>query len=578
MTTLKLRGRFTVWFLLAACGSRVFAQTPARDNRGDRGPVVLRTTTRLVQINVIVHDKKGKPVEGLKQEDFTILDQGKEQKVSTFSAISAALADTSSIPPLPPNVFSNRGGTSAANPGSVTVILFDALNTPIQDQQLARFHMLKILRQLHPQDHVAIYVLTTQLITLNEFTQDATSLLQAIQKFGGSSSALEEAANRAAAPVQQTIVVTQTPEADLMSSHIRDFLTQSDGVISDFANINRAETTTNAIAAIANHVARIPGRKSLVWISASFPINIGFDGQTLSTPRREQRSFTEELEHAARALNQANMAIYPVDPRGLMTSPGYDVTNGALPNPQHSTAGLSPDQGNFDTMLLLADRTGGRAFYNTNDIEGSVQKAISDGQYTYTLGFYPSHGKWDGRFHELKVHVNEKGLTLRHRKGYFALPEPPSGAEENKATLEAAIASPVEWTNLNVAAAVKDYETTSHALSLQVALDTHELNITSKDGRWSDTILVLFEQHGAGDKLITSDKEKFDLNLLSETYQKLMIIGTKFSGQILLAPDVVNVRVIVQDSGSGSVGTITIPIKQYLATLLPPSGISLAPQ
>jgi len=552
-------------FLLASPSLPLCAQTPTPATPSNQSRVTLRTTTRLVQINVIVHDKKGKPVEGLNKGDFTILDQGKEQQIAAFSANSAVPRGAISNPSLPPNVFSNRGDSGAANPGSVAVILFDALNTAIQDQFYARQQVLKFLRQLQPQDHVAIYVLTTKIIVLNEFTQDATSLLQAIQKFGGYSSAPQDAANPNPIPADQGLFAVKSPEADATASRLQDFLNAANGKISDFANINRAETTTSAIEAIANHVARIPGRKSLVWVSASFPISIGFGGDTLSVPGREQRTFTEELEHAARALNQANMAIYPVDARGLMAPSHFSAANSIRFDSRAPARDLGSDQGTFDTMILLADRTGGRAFYNTNDIEGAVQGAIADGQYTYTLGFYPTHGKWDGRFHELRIHVNGEGLALRHRKGYFALPDPPPGPEENKAALDAAIGSPVEWTNLNLEVALKAFNPASRTVDVQVGLDTHELSLESKDGRWNDTIYVLFTQLGAGDKIITSEKETFGMNLKPETYDRLMKIGTKFSGQLVLSPEVVSLRVIAQDTGSGSIGTLTIPIKKHLA-------------
>jgi VWFA-related protein len=556
--------------LLASSCLPLCAQAPAQEPPANQSPITLRTTTRLVQINVIVHNKKGEPVEGLNKEDFTILDQGKEQQIAAFSANSAVPRGATTNPSLPPNVFSNRGGSGAANPGSVTVILFDALNTAIQDQFYARQQVLKFLRQLQPQDHVAIYVLTTKIIVLNEFTQDATSLLQAIQKFGGYSSAQQDAANPNPNRASQSIFTVKTPEADAMASRLQDFLNAADGKISDLANINRAETTTNAIETIANHVARIPGRKNLVWVSASFPISIGFDGTAPSPPGREQRIFTEEIEHATRALNQANMAIYPVDARGLMGLSQFDASNGRPFDTRHPSTSLGPDQNNFSTMILLADRTGGKAAYNTNDIEGAVQHAIADGQYTYTLGFYPAHGKWDGQFHELKIHVNQKGLTLRHRKGYFALPDPPPGPDENKAALAAAIGSPVEWTNLNLEVALKAFDLAAHTVDVQVALDTRELSLVSKDGRWNATVYVLFGQLGAGDKVITSEKETFGMNVKPETYDRLMKTGTKFSGRLVLSPEVVNLRVIAQDTGSGSIGTLTIPIKRYLAAAASP--------
>jgi VWFA-related protein len=565
-----------LWLLLAAGAGSGFAQTSAPASPSPQAPTVLRSTTRLVQINVIVHNKKGEPVEGLRKEDFAIQDQGQEQQVATFFAIAATPREPSAIPALPPNVFTNRTDQTGGTPGSVTVILFDALNTAIQDQFYARQQVVKFLRQLQPQDHVAIYVLTTKIVVLNEFTQDSRSLLQAIELLGGYSSAPLDAATPKAD--NQSIFAVKTPETDTMASKLKDFLDAADGKISDFANINRAETTTSAIEAIANHVARIPGRKSLVWVSGSFPMTIGFDGETLSQPGREQRSFREELEHAARALNQANMAIYPVDARGLMTLSQFSASNSARFDPRFAPRGMAPYQNDFDTMIVLADRTGGKASYNTNDIEGAVQRAIADGQFTYTLGFYPTHDKWDGKFHELKVHVNEKGLTLRYRKGYFASADPPNGPAEIQAALDAAIGSPVEWTNLDVEVTVKAFDVSTRTVELQVAMDTHELLFDSQDGRWNGKLYVFFGQLGAGNKIITSEKETFGMKLKQETYEKLMKIGTKFTGKLVLSPEVEDLRVIVQDASSGSIGTLTIPIKKLLLANNVPGGNPTAAQ
>jgi hypothetical protein len=365
---------------------------------------------------------------------------------------------------------------------------------------------------------------------------------------------------------------------------LKAFLDGASGRFSDFANINRAETTVSAIEGIANHVAYVPGRKSLVWVSGSFPITIGYDADSLFDIGREHRSFGDALEHAARALNQANMAIYPVDARGLMGPALYSPSNargfnpGVSPRTSPPIRNLGPDQRNFDTMLMLADRTGGKAFYNTNDIEGAVQHALADGQFTYTLGFYPSHGRWDGKFHELKVRVNQKGLTLRHRKGYFAAPDPPIGVSENKAALDAAVWSPVEWTNLDLQVTLKAFQSSSRTIELQVGLDTRELLLEPKDGRWNGKVFVLLSQLGEGNERISGEQETFDLNLKPDTYEKFLKMGTKFTGQLALSPDIVNLRVIAQDASSGSIGTLTIPIKKILSASSAPGANQPATQ
>jgi VWFA-related protein len=191
----KPLARSLLWYVLAHSATSLFAQAQAPQPATAQAPAVIRSTTRLVQLNVIVHNKKGVPVQGLKKEDFTILDQGQEQPLAFFSADAAGPRNSLSSATLPPNVFSNRSDQSGQTPGSVTVILFDALNTEFLDQVHARQQVIKFLRQLQPQDHVAIYLLTTQLTVLNEFTQDASSLLRAIERFGGYTSATLNASN-----------------------------------------------------------------------------------------------------------------------------------------------------------------------------------------------------------------------------------------------------------------------------------------------------------------------------------------------------------------------------------------------
>ncbi|GAC1617917.1 MAG: hypothetical protein PVS2B2_02130 [Candidatus Acidiferrum sp.] len=518
-----------------------------------------------MQINVVVQNKKGQPYEGLKKEDFTILDQGQSQQVAVFSANTAVAPNSSAFPPLPPNVFSNRNEQGEKPPGSVTVILFDALNTSFLDQAYARQQVVKFLRQLQPQDHVAIYLLTSQLTVLNEFTQDASSLLRAIERFGGYTSVQLDASTPEAS--NHGAFEPKGSSADLIASQLSAFLDGASGKFSDFANINRIELTTSALEAIANHLAYIPGRKNLVWVSGSFPISIGYDSDSLFQVGREQRSFSEEIEHAARILNQANMAVYPVDARGLMASSQFEPSDRLEWNPRtpYEPKVPGPPRENFDTMNVLADRTGGKAFYNTNDIEGAVQHAIADGQYTYTLGFYPTHGKWDGKFHELKVHVNEKGLTLRYRKGYFATPETPNGDSQTKAALDAAVWSPVEWTNLDLQVTVKAFDTSSRTIQLQVALDIRELSLEPKEGLWNGALNVLFSQLGEGNKPISGERKTMGLNLKRETYEKMLKDGIKLSGPLKLSPDVAYLRVIAQDVPSGAIGTLTIPIKTFLA-------------
>ena len=551
---------FVLW-LASASG-----QSPTSHNEvaaSEQEPSTLRVTTRLVQFNVIVQDKKGAPVTGLTRKDFSLLDQGQPQKIAVFSEEGGG-ARTGSAKHLPPNLYSNRFDQTGQLPGGgVTIVLFDALNTEFSDQAYAREEVLKFLRQLQPQDHVAIYTLTNRLKVLHEFTSDTSSLIRELSRYKGqvsptfnrvpavSKPAMNDGANGAS-----------RPGADFDASLQRlEELFNRDGWISDGYTAYRATLTSEAIEAIANHVARIPGRKNLVWVSGSFPIAIGIGEDKLPQPGREIRSFSPEIERAVRAMNQANLAIYPVDARGLMTDPRFSaVTQVPAADDDFQLRALR-----FATMNTLADRTGGRAFYNTNDIRSSVRRAFEDGQVTYQIGFYPEHGGWDGRFHEIKVNVSNPHLKVRFCHGYFALPDPPADENERKAALNGALVSPIESSALGVdvevhAAASKD----SLALELIVSLDPRQLILVRRQDRYRGGVDLLFHQSDSTGERLGDDDKHIELNLEQESYKNFLENVVVLVRHLPLAPGASTLRIVARDSTSGALGTVTVSLQPYI--------------
>ncbi|MGZ4790013.1 MAG: VWA domain-containing protein [Terriglobales bacterium] len=140
-------------------------------------------------------------------------------------------------------------------------------------------------------------------------------------------------------------------------------------------------------------MAPVPGRKSLIWATSSFPMLTRI------------RNASHDMEEAARALNDANVALYAVDARGLVGGfgPIWGITVPGL-----------------DTMNTLAGLTGGRAFYVDNGLDSLIEEAVEDSELIYTLGFYPSQESQDGDWHKLKVVVGRPGVSVRYREAYFA--------------------------------------------------------------------------------------------------------------------------------------------------------------
>ncbi|MGA8367565.1 MAG: VWA domain-containing protein [Candidatus Acidiferrales bacterium] len=491
--------------------------------------------THLVQVHVIVQSKKGEPVTGLMKEDFTLLDQGQPQKIAFFSEQSGAL-QPASAQPLPPDTFSNRYEQTGRAPGSVTVILLDGLNTAFTDQSYARQSVVKVLRRLNPEDHVALYVLGTKLTVIQDFTQDSAALLRALDRYEGQFSMAKAASSPE--PSQ-----SRDPLEDPNVLRNRD---KANSYVAGAYIAQRAQLTSQAIMAIANHLASVPGRKNLVWLSHSYPISVDW---------------------AIRALNQADMAIYPVDPCGLAMA-----SLPATPMEERDLGCSIPPE--FETMDGLADRTGGRASYNNNDVAGSVRTAIDDGRVSYLLGYYPDHGKWNGQFHEISVKVDRPDVEVRSRKGYFASPDSSPGGKELHAAIEDALVSPLDSTGLGLSISVQPGPQEGQAI-FWMNLDATKIHWDNDAGRWRDGLRIVFRQLDAKGNPINSVEAHLTLNLEKATYDRVMSEGIKLARHVAIAPGADTLKVLVLDTASGATGTVTVPVKNYAQ--LVPEGTGASP-
>lgn len=536
----------------------VDAQAPSAAPPAQQPPAV-RVTARLVEINVIVHDKKGQPVADLTRDDFVLLDQGQPQTISRFEIVKNE-APTAPPPTLPPNTFTNRYDQRRGVPPSVSVILLDGLNTRFEDQAYAKQQVIKFLSQLRPQDHVGLYALGSRLVLLHDFTTDASSLLAALGRYRGRASP-ELSASEPEEP--DTGIATKDFALD-------DALSQALQPMQAFyTTYQRVLPTLQAFRDIANRLAGLPGRKSLIWVSGSFPITIGYDQlPTPDGPPIDQRNYNDDIDRAARLLNDANIAIYPVDARGLMPS---NVSAANRRSPLQSprarrmiagpAAALHADPNLIDTMQALADRTGGRAFYNTNDLQGAIRRAIEDSEVTYLLGYYPDHGTWDGRFRQLKVEVKRPGVNLRYRRGYFALPDAPPSDQQRHEELSAAVSSPVDATVIPVTVHIEKPEVPgTNSLSAQLNIDPGALHLRPENHRWVGTLELVWVESDDEGKVIKALEQTLHVAMLPQTYEQAQREGMQFTKELEIYPGATRLRIIVRDDASSALGSVTIPL------------------
>src|SRR3984957_12894730 len=192
----------------------------------------IRVLRQMVQVDIIAKDHNGKPIENLKQSDFSLYDNGRRQEISFFS-LETDKTRNIPRPALSPGTYSNLIEQKQGVPGNLTILLLDYLNTKHSDMAFARDRVIKLLQDMKPDDRVAVYVLSGRLYVIHDFTSDMNALTQSVKKYDAVESA--DAANATFKP-------TFTSSTDAVSDA---FLNQASQNLSDSANIDRAYATTN---------------------------------------------------------------------------------------------------------------------------------------------------------------------------------------------------------------------------------------------------------------------------------------------------------------------------------------------
>jgi VWFA-related protein len=422
--------------------SRSVSSAPAQQQSPETPPPqqaakpgsVLQIKTRLVTVDIVATDSHGNMVRDLKPEEFEVSDGG-PQAIAQFSFVdkstnsgSAKLSNAAEI--RPKGFYSNQAelGRLTTPP---TVILLDALNTEGADLMQARHDMVRLLRTLSLTTPVAVFLLEQSLVAVQDFSSDPALLSAALDK------AMSPGTKPAAMPKKDPNgpALTELVAEGEIESSVLAKTTQS---LEDFEKANhtrtmdvRVATTLDTLTALAHYLGGYKGRKNLIWVSASFPIVLLPDpdfGKYTNVPD-ETRFYGEKVQDAANALTDAQVAVYPVDARGLESEAPFSAAESGAPRSPNAISRTVSDQLDRegyargmkqDTMDVLAQGTGGKTCKNTNDLSGCVDAALVDSSSYYELAYNPQNIKWDGSFHRISVRITHPGVKLTYRRGYFA--------------------------------------------------------------------------------------------------------------------------------------------------------------
>jgi len=491
---------------------------------------VLRVNTRLVEVDVVVH-RNGSAVTDLNQDDFTVFDNGRPQKIAAFSLVSSKNSPARDIS-LPAGTVSNRLLVAGA-PASTTVILYDTLNSAVGDQGYARQQLLKYLATLKPGNHFALYTLNKTLRVVQDFTQDPEKLIQAAQRYHMESSP-DQTADDLAEDLLSSAPDLGDPIANAMyANSIKE--------MQDAAQVNRAVIIEKALELIAAHLEGLPGRKTLVWISSAFPAQTTDVRSHNGHPTIEHKEFSREINAAIHTLNNANVAIYPIDPRSAA-----DPATGGL---------LAPG---IDTMNLLAGGTGGRAFYALTDLAGAIKTAAEDSEVTYALGFYPGDIKLDGSYHSLSVKVARKGVDLRYRKGYYATDLKQTSEKQSERNVQEIFATPLEATGIGLTARLDPHPRQAGVYQLTMTFNLQELHLEREKNNWVGLIRLATYFPAASKP--NGTEETIKITLTEPRLREALATGYTIRKWLIAGNRSGDLRVAIEDRATGAAGSVKLQL------------------
>ncbi len=529
----------------------------AQEQRG-LGPdpiPVLRTTTRLVVVDVVALDEHNVPVTDLQAKDFTVLEENKPQQVRVFSfQHPTSEVATASRPKLPANVFTNSPSYRVNS--SFNVILLDALNTRFEDMAYSHQELVRFLKNMPPDQPVAIYALEGNKVRLlQDFTTDIDVLISAAGKFKGQNSLFLPA---------RTDNTSRADNAFGGRGRIGGQINDTVALVEQDQLRFRVDYTVGALGYIAETLSGYPGRKNLIWISAAFPFDVNPNFQVAGV--FDHQSHDAEIAKAADALINSQVAIYPVDPRGLSAPEAFSAANGNGNNSgpalqaalSHESAVRFAEHG---TMNEMAGRTGGRSFYNRNDIATSIRQSIDDGSTYYTLGYYPENKKWDGKFRKIQVKVNRAGVKLHYRLGYYASdPQRPHETDPKKQEFSFASAlnleMPVSTSVLFQASVLPRSVQVHNQVPVDFRIDPRAVSLSqSADGSQHGVVRCGFRAYSDKGKPLGLKISSAEYNLKPETFRQVMQSGFPCQAPLDLPKGSYLLRLGVMDNRSGLVGT-----------------------
>ena len=512
-----------------------------------RGSALYRfkAETDLVLVNLIVRDKSGAPVKGLSKEDFTVLEDGKAQNISSFDfedvgVMAVGAPPQASLMAAPKNAPATPQPTAATErldlrDRRLVVLFFDLSSMQPEEIERAVDAAKKYVnQQMTPNDLVGVVSLATSLQVLQDFTSDRDVLSKTLTRLSPSAGqGFEEGS---------TGDTEGTPDTG-----------QPFTVDDTEYNIFNTDRRLEAIESLAESLSRIEQKKSVIYFSSGMN-QTGVENQA-------------QLRNAINRAVRGNVSLYTMDMRGLQAVvPGGEAQQASMRGTAlySGAAGRNQYDSNFatqETLSTLAEDTGGRAFLDSNDFNAVFKRVQEDTSVYYMIGYRSDNPLRDGRFRRITVRTRLPNVKLEYRSGYYAPRDfAHSNRDDREEQLQKELASDLSSTDLDVFLSAAYFRLANGRFYVPVSLVVPGSEIpfsrsSDKDKATLDIIGVVSDELH---RPVGSARDT--VRLAVEGSQDVRRKNVQYNTGFVLPPGKYHLKFVLRENESGRVGAFETDI------------------
>ncbi len=538
------------------------------------------SNSELVTVPVHVTDHYGRPLHGLKKEDFNLKSDGAPERIALFEevrtetpapAIASAVPPPSisvavaTAPPSPPKKFSNR--TSDAVPQQLYILAIDTLNTPVLMQGWARDQLVRYLQSKPVQQPIELIAITTSGIRrLHAFSTDTAALTQSLRT-------LDVSLSRHEGQDFLTDPLNWQGSLDTYNKLVRSL--QEKQLDDANRSADAGSLTLRCFEEIAGAYAGVPGRKTVFWLTTGFPIvqevpdapaMLGHSpGAQRVSSILSHHELLPEFQRAFTAMTKANVVVYPIDVAGLPEDPMWDPSQPGILYIHPEYAHLQPQTlldlaGNDrDGMQEMAHRTGGRLCTAGNALTDCMDRALAESSDYYMLGFYVSQQERKVGWHKLKVGLDVDHGEVHARNSYFLRALGAAPEQEREDELRSAMNAPVNYTGVLFSVEPGGRTKTPDAsFVFKITVPPSSLVVMPGEPKFSfDIIAVPMSERGVP---VGKGSRIVKLDMPADVAQKALVKGWNLIDTVPADSATTAVRVVVRDNYTGRIGSLLFPL------------------